>query len=540
MTERGVAASSDRLERALAAFLRQELSAPVVSMLGFLDIIAEDAKRLRLDDAILDLDRMRTASAELAQLINRVIDAPDAMRHEHEDFDSFQSRLRHDLRTPLNAIKGYSELLVEDMVDAASQELVSDLEKVCALADDLLAQIDVMVERIREPSGARAKETRPFEIVTDLLRAVAPVEDRDNAAARKRASRILVVDDIAANRDLLSRRLLRDGHQVETASDGASALDRLVSEAFDLILLDLMMPGMSGFEALCRLKSSSRTRHIPVIMISALNELDATVRCIEAGAEDYIPKPFNPILLRARIGACLEKKWLRDREQLYLEELRIEKQRSESLLLNILPHSIVTRLRNGETVIADQFAEVTILFSDLVGFTKLATTLPPARVLEILSTTFSHFDRAVAKLGLEKIKTIGDAYMVAGGLPVVAVEHARRVADLALEMLDIMNSVRASLQIDLQARIGIHTGPAVAGVIGTHKFIYDVWGDTVNTASRMETFGAPGQVHVSAQTRHILGDAYAFEPRGPLDIKGKGMMDTYFLLGSRTVAEGAR
>jgi class 3 adenylate cyclase len=197
-------------------------------------------------------------------------------------------------------------------------------------------------------------------------------------------------------------------------------------------------------------------------------------------------------------------------------------------------------MRNGETVIADQFAEVTILFADLVGFTALATKLPPERVLDILSTVFSHFDRAVAGGGLEKIKTIGDAYMVAGGLPVVAADHARRVADLALEMLDIMRSVRASLQIDLQARIGMHTGPVVAGVIGTHKFIYDVWGDTVNTASRMETFGAAGQVHVSAHTRQILGNAYAFEPRGPLDIKGKGMMDTYFLLGARTLPDAAR
>jgi adenylate cyclase len=539
MTERGIAASSGRLERALAAFLRQELSAPVVAMQGFLDIIAVDAKRFRFHDAIADLDRMRIASAELARLIDRLIDEPDNMRREHEDFDSFQSRLRHDLRTPLNAIKGYSELLAEEITDGTKQALVPDLEKVHTLADDLLAQIDVMVDCAREPGGGpRAKEVRPVQIVTDLLRTVAAINNADEATGRGVASRILVVDDIASNRDLLSRRLRREGHQVETASEGSSALDRLVSEQFDLILLDLMMPGMSGFEVLCRLKSSSRTRHIPVIMISALNELDATVRCVEAGAEDYIPKPFNPILLRARISACLDKKWLRDREQLYLEELRIEKQRSEALLLSILPHSVVARMRNGETMIADHFAEVTILFSDLVGFTTLATSLPPARVLDILSTIFSHFDRAVAERGLEKIKTIGDAYMVAGGLPVVMDDHACRVADLALEMLDIMNSLRTLLQIDLQARVGIHTGPAVAGVIGTHKFIYDVWGDTVNTASRMETFGAPGQIHVSAQTRQILGSAYAFEARGPLDIKGKGLMDTYFLLGSLTCQGG--
>jgi len=147
---------------------------------------------------------------------------------------------------------------------------------------------------------------------------------------------------------------------------------------------------------------------------------------------------------------------------------------------------------------------------------------------------FSRFDRAVSDHGLEKIKTIGDAYMVAGGLPEPVAEHAARVADLALEMLEIVNATRIAMGIDLNVRIGINSGPVIAGVIGTHKFIYDVWGDTVNTASRMESSGAPGHVHVSADTRLMLGEAYLFEPRGSLDIKGKGVMDTYFLLGSRT------
>src|SRR5262249_39706742 len=162
-------------------------------------------------------------------------------------------------------------------------------------------------------------------------------------------------------RDLLSRRLLRDGRLARTAEDGPAALAALAAEDFDLVLLDLMMPGMSGFEVLCRLKADERARHIPVIMISALDELDSTVRCIEAGAEDYLPKPFNPVLLRARIGACLEKKRLRDREQAMLDELRAEKERSEALLLNILPRKIIERMRRGETVIADHVADATIL-----------------------------------------------------------------------------------------------------------------------------------------------------------------------------------
>ena len=518
---------ADRLERALGAFLRQQLSAPVVTMRGFLDIILEDTRRLGLDGAIPDLERMRDACTDLAALVGRVIDQPDAIRKPEESFETFQSRLRHDLRTPLNAIKGYCEMLIEDMRDAGQTQLLPDLDKVREAADQLLLQIDAMVE----PSPRSDEQEKPVEIVAGLLRAIAPVDVRQHEHGRELTSRILVVDDIAANRDLLDRRLTREGHQVVAVDNGAGALDLLLVENFDLILLDLMMPGMSGFKVLYRLKSSSRTRHIPVIMISALDELDTAVRCIEAGAEDYLPKPFNPILLRAKINASLEKKWLRDREQKHFEELRTEKLRSESLLLNILPQNIVARMRAGEAVIADRFDHATILFSDLVGFTVLASSFAPDRILELLSSVFESFDRAVQEQGLEKIKTIGDAYMVAGGLPEPLPDHMRRVAALAIEMLDIMQRMRARLDVDLKVRIGIHIGPVVTGVIGTHKFIYDVWGDTVNTASRMESFGAPGRIHVSAETYGVLRHDFEFEPRGPLEIKGKGAMETYFLVG---------
>src|SRR5262249_47946842 len=191
-----------------------------------------------------------------------------------------------------------------------------DLDKVRDAADQMLQQIDAMVEPSPAPNLADEQE-QPVEIVTGLLRAIAPVDVRQRARGRELTGRVLVVDDIAANRDLLERRLTREGHQVVPVENGAGALDLLLAEHFDL-----MMPGMSGFEVLCRLKSNSRTRHIPVIMISALDELDSAVRCIEAGAEDYLPKPFNPILLRAKINASLEKKWLRDREQKHFEEPR--------------------------------------------------------------------------------------------------------------------------------------------------------------------------------------------------------------------------
>ena len=535
-------APDGRLERALAAFVRQEFAAPVVAMTGFIEILLEDARRYGLDDFIPDLERMMTASGQLGDLLSEALERPPSEdRAAGEDFAAFRSRLRHDLRTPLNAIKGYGEMLVEEARESGRDALLHDLGEVLDAADRLLGQIDRMVAfgdagawQGRPQSGA-AGEAReaPREIVSDVLRTIRPVGRDEMLPARAVSSRILVVDDNESNRELLSRRLTRDGHQVATAADGPSAL-ALAAQGFDLILLDLIMPGMSGFEVLYRLKHNERVRHVPVIVISALDEIDSAVRCIEAGAEDYLPKPINPVLLRARINACLEKKWLRDREQAALEELRAEKERSEALLLNILPQSIVARMRQGETMIADRFSEVTILFCDLVGFTALAVRLPPGRTIELLSLIFSGFDRLAAEHGLEKIKTIGDAYMVAGGLPEPRPGHAAAVAGMALRMLDIVRAASRSVGHELQVRIGIHTGAVVAGIIGTHKFIYDVWGDTVNTASRMETHGMPGRIHVSAATRLALGDQFLLEPRGLLEIKGKGAMETYFLLGRRS------
>jgi adenylate cyclase len=496
---------SERLERAVAAFLRQEFGASVAAIIGFIDILIEDAREREFAEFAPDLERMRQAAVQLSEQIAQAVDGLRAGKHE-------TARLQHDLRTPLNAIKGYGELLVEEAQSTGPDTLLTDLGKVLELADRLLGEID----RLGETAAA------PGDIVGTVLQTVRSLDEIALSDPNAVASHILVVDDIASNRDLLTRRLVREGYRVSVAESGASALALAAGESFDLVLLDLMMPGMNGFEVLCRLKADAGTRHIPVIMISALDELDSTVRCIEAGAEDYLPKPFNPVLLRARIGAALERKRL-------LDELHTEKERSEALLLNILPRTIVERMRRGETVIADRIATSTILFSDLVDFSSLAARFSAEETVKLLELLFSRFDALATRHGVEKIKTIGDGYMVAGGLPETRTDHAVAVAEMALAMLDAVEAARDAVGQPLQLRIGLHTGELVAGVIGTRKFAYDVWGDAVNTAKRMESAGLPGRVHVSAATRQSLSDAFRFEPRGWLEVKGKGSMETYFL-----------
>jgi adenylate cyclase len=521
----------ERLSRALTAFLRQEVQAPAIAVTDFLDMIIEDSRSSQPESMLADLNRMRGASVQLNAFVKGLIQDSSADCQKDESLEAFQRRLRHDLRTPLNAIKGYSELLLEDLDTDATHPLRLDLTKLKESADQLLGQIDAMAALARREEAAATDDgTRALklDLVADVLRAVEPLP-ADGARQAVQSSSILVVDDNASNRDVLERRLVRDGHQIVTAATGISALELAGKETFDLILLDLIMPEMTGYEVLRRLKAAEHTSHIPVIVISALDELDSVVRCIEAGAEDYLTKPFNPILLRARIGASLEKKWLRDREKKFVTDLQQEKARSEILLLNILPLSIVNRMRNGEMVIADSVAEATILFCDLVGFTTLSAELTAGRTIDFLSKIFSAFDSLAAERGVEKIKTIGDAYMVAAGIPEAQSDHADRIAALAPRMLDAVSNIAEAAKLKLQARIGIHTGPITAGVIGTHKFVYDVWGDTVNTASRMESHSLPGRIQVSAATRAALGDRFKLERRGMIEIKGKGMMETYFL-----------
>jgi guanylate cyclase len=217
--------------------------------------------------------------------------------------------------------------------------------------------------------------------------------------------------------------------------------------------------------------------------------------------------------------------------------LEAEHARSEGLLLNVLPAPIAERLKRSNGVIADGFEGVTVLFADIVGFTPLSASMTPSEVVTMLNRVFTAFDHLVESAGLEKIKTIGDAYMVAAGVPVPRADHTAAMADLALCMKAELAKVRTEINAPLDIRIGIDTGPAVAGVIGKRKFTYDLWGDTVNTASRMESHGAPGEIHVTERVWELLRHSHRLRDRGVIEVKGKGSMRTYFLLERRERAD---
>jgi class 3 adenylate cyclase len=332
------------------------------------------------------------------------------------------------------------------------------------------------------------------------------------------SGRILIVEDAPANIQALSAILKAQGYQISVATNGRQALEVIGKVRPDLVLMDVMMPEMDGYEACRQIKASPLWRDLPIIFLTARTETADIVRGFELGAVDYVAKPFNAHELIARV-----------RTHLTIDRLNKENTR---LLLNVLPAPIAEQLKRRSGVIAERFETVSVLFADIVGFTTLSGGLSPEPLVEMLNDLFTRFDELARRHDVEKIKTIGDCYMAVCGVPEARTDPAARVAAMALEMIEGLREFNLGRTPPIDLRIGINTGPVVAGVIGRSKFIYDLWGDTVNIASRMESGGLPGRIQVTDATRQALDGLFEFEERGEIEVKGKGRLRTWFLLRS--------
>ena len=351
---------------------------------------------------------------------------------------------------------------------------------------------------------------------------------------------------------LLTSVLNNGGYSdIVTACSAQEAFERLGMDApirqscaIDLILMDLDMPEIDGLEASRRIKAVEELSDIPIIVITASSGPEMLKTAFESGAMDYITKPPNEVEMLARVRSALHLKEAIDQRKArerslvklsqnladLLEQLQTEQDKSEHLLLNILPLPIAVRLKAGEKVIADYYSEATVMFTDVVNFTSLASHTSPAELVELLNQLFKRIDILVKRNGLEKIKTSGDAYMAAGGLPMPRPDHLEAMADLAL---DIQADLAKDLKRKLHVRTGMHVGPVIAGVIGDERFIYDIWGDTVNVASRMQSNCPPDQTLVTSDVYWRLKDLYIFESLGEMMVKGKGNMEVYILKGKK-------
>ena len=328
--------------------------------------------------------------------------------------------------------------------------------------------------------------------------------------------RLLVVDDNKVNRLLLGRSLEQQGHTVEMAENGRQALEMLHARPFDLVLLDIEMPEMNGYQVLEKATADLHLRDIPIIITSALEELDSVVKCIEMGAEDYLTKPVNPVLLKARIGASLEKKRLRDQQR--------------ELIRKFATSEVATDLETSGFALGGKFVEATAMFSDIRSFTTIAESQTPSETIELLNTYYTLMFEAISDQGGVVNQMVGDGLMAIFGAPLTQPDHCVHAVKAALDMIDmirLLNADRlAQAKSEIRIGIGIASGQVIAGYTGTtRRATYTCVGDTVNLAARLESHtkvvGKP--ILIDGTTQSALGSAIKTDPEGLVQLKGKTM-----------------
>ncbi len=347
---------------------------------------------------------------------------------------------------------------------------------------------------------------------------------------RQLRPRILIVDDADDNVFTLQRRLRQfvDG-EIGVAGNGREALALLEAQPFDLVLLDVQMPEMGGVELLGIVKADMSLRDIPVIMVSAVDDFETVLHCIRLGADDYVQKPFNAELLRARVEAALDRKRLRDQEGHFIRQLQVEKAFVDQLLHSILPRSVVSEFRSSDRPQPKRHDNVAVLFCDIVGFTEYCDRNPPEQVVKELESLVTSFEAVVEEHGLEKIKTIGDAFMATAGLLGHVENPSLNAVRCGLAMIDAAMQGPSGWKV----RVGVHLGPVVAGVMGRKSFVYDLWGDTVNIAARVAAEAGPGELLVTGATWPFLGGVSQGRARGLVELKGKGKLELVRCLAVR-------
>ena len=489
------------------ALLRERLLVPANAILAYGQLLAGQAP-----PGSREASYLARIVASARQVTERLAVAGAALSATEDDLALLRG-LRHDLRSPLGAIKGFAELMLEDGAPVPREDSSawsSARSRSCAGS----------TSSPRAPAPTRARPSSP------------PPWPRPPPLARRRSRQ---PGPHPGHRRPREQPPPPSGHphprrpRGGAGRSGPAALAALERQPADLVLLDLLMPAMNGLEVLLALRRRPALADLPVLVLSGVDHSEMTGQCLAAGAQDFIRKPFDTAILRARVAAALERKRLHDREQHYLAQLDAEKRRAEALLANILPAAVIARLGRGERTIADRIEPVTVLFADIVGFTRIAARLSPVRLVADLDRLVSAFDALAVELGVEKIKTVGDAYLAVAGVPETRPDHADAAAELALRMTEAAAALAPDLGADYRLRVGLHSGPVLAGVIGRRKFSYDVWGDTVNIASRLQQLAAPDAITISDATRAQLTGAVRSEPLGEVELRGRGRFATFRL-----------
>jgi adenylate cyclase len=507
------------VDRATLAHLRHELRTPLNHIIGYAEMLLEDGGRPELGPGLrLILDD----AGVLLGVVNDVL-APAAGETGVVDL----ARLPAEMGPPLERILGACEDVKGQALAGGGGELVSDLQRIAQAA----LHLRDLVQGGLIPRVAERVEAMPLPDLPAL-----PSPERVPAADR---GVILVVDDNAENREMLARRLERQGHEVRAAAGGGEALAMLAAAAADLVLLDVMMPDLDGYEVLARLKADPALRDIPVLMISSLDEVDSVARCIELGADDYLPKPFSPVILRARVNASLEKKRLRDREARHLRELgewnrtleeRVREQVSQVERLGRLKRFFSPQLADlivaggAEDPLRTHRREVTVVFLDLRGFTAFAETSEPEEVMGVLREYHGETGRLILEHEGTLERFTGDGMMIFFNDPVEVPNPAERAIRMAIAMRDRVAILAAGWRKrgwDLALGVGIAQGYATIGAIGFEgRWDYGAIGTVTNLAARLCGEAKGGQILVSSRVAALLESLIEAEEMGPLALRG--------------------
>ncbi len=529
-TPTGTAPDPDRLKRAALGHVRHELRTPINAILGYSEMLLEDEEDPAVQE---DLQRIHEAGRRLLGLVDGILDPSRLAGAIDRDIASFAAQIEADLRTPINTVVGYSEILLEGQREAGRDVLVPDIQRILTAARSLLAASgDIVQVATQAPDaggtgiGTRLRDSS--ELAKGVLSRLGAPADRTNGGSDGQGA-LLVVDDNPTNRDLLMRQLARHGYIVAAAADGAEALERLSAREFDLVLLDVIMPGMDGVETLRRLKEDERLREIPVIMLSSLDEVDSAIRCIAAGAEEYITKPVQGTLLEARIAANLEVRDLRARERAYRKRIESDAETIDRLLLSAFPIDVAARVRRGETRIVEEIPVATVLHCALAASRFGMGRLP--EYVALLSEWLGVFETLAEDRGIDACFGRRKGFLAVARHPdgPENTDPAAAIADLSLAFQAEIRA--AGDELTAQLRMGLHTGPAVAAVIGRDRLRFDLWGEALDTAKGLASAAEPGQVLVSPSAQLQLRDRFRLEPGRVVEVPELGQLRPYVLIG---------
>lgn len=515
----------DRVRRAALAHVRHELRTPINAILGYSELMLEEDPDPDLE---ADLRKIHAAGSTLLGLVDRILNPSQLAGAIERDLESYAAEVRVGLRTPVNSVIGYAEMLVESERERGRTAFTDDLERIRTAAVALLAHSDdIVAVALQAPGGAgvvgELTDTlgASSRLARGVLEGMAP-SLAAHGGGPEGAGTLLVIDDNATSRDLLARQLAGYGYIVDTAADGAQALERLASTAFDMILLDVIMPVMDGVETLRRLKADPALRAVPVVMLSSLDETDAALRCLELGAEEYLSKPVPSRLLQARIEANLLLRRLRDHGRLLEERVREDGALLERILGDAFPPAAAATVSAGGTY-RQAIPQMAVLVCRLDPRDAPAGGGTPAEQLARFGALCARGEAEATARGMEAHVSHRDAFVVAVAGSDDAPGEPAALADLALALLDPIAAPGPGGGA-WPVRAALHQGSAVAGVVGERRPRFDVWGEAVDTALALATQAEPGSALVSPTAQSLLNSATPLEAVGVREVPGRGRM----------------